>query len=127
MRQRFSWRSGWRHVVMALTLVLFVHQVVMVTPLRTTMPIMAVTNQPSNFSMPCDSVCPSGIISLCIPGRICAGAEATLTRLPITPLLLLALLIAMLMAIRTPILAFRREHWLWPPDRRRALLQVFLI
>ncbi len=112
---------------MALLLVLLTHQIIMATPLHAAVPPMAATNQQADIGMPCDGACPTGIITLCIPGRICAGVEAALTRLPFTPVLLLALLIVTLLAIRTPILRLRREHWLWPPDRRRAFLQVFLI
>ncbi len=107
--------------------VLLTHQIIMATPLPALAPAMAATNQQANIGMPCGGSCPTGILSLCIPGRICAGVEAALTRLPFTPLLLLALLIAALLAIRAPILTLRRERWLWPPDRRRAFLQVFLI
>ncbi len=112
---------------MALLLVLLTHQIIMATPLDATAPAMAATNQQSNIGMPCDGSCPTGIVSLCIPGRICAGVAATLTRLPFAPLLLALLLIFGVLATRTPLLRLRRERWLWPPGRRRALLQVFLI
>lgn len=112
---------------MALLLVLLTHQIIMATPLPAAATAMAATTQQANIGIPCDSACPTGIVTLCIPGRICVGVEAAVTRLSFTPLLLLALLIVTLLAIRTPILRLRREHWLWPPDRRRALLQVFLI
>ena len=128
VEQRSSWRSAWRHIGMALLLVLLTHQIIMATPLAAAAPVMAATNQQANIGMPCDGTCPTGIVTLCIPGRICAGVEAALTRLPFTPLMLLAFLIVTLLAIRTPILRLRRAHWrLWPPDRRRAFLQVFLI
>ncbi len=117
----------WQPIAIALLLVLLTHQLLMATPLTMAMSTMDSTSQDVQSETPCGGGCPTGIVSLCIPGRICAGVEAALTRLSFTPLLLLALLIATLLAIRTPILAFRREHWLWPPDRRRALLQVFLI
>ncbi len=108
-------------------LVLLVHQFAMVTPFHTVAPAMAATDQISNVTMPCGGACPSGIISLCVPGRICAGVEATLTRLPFTPLLLLVLLILTMLVLRPSVVALRHPRWLWPPDRRRALLQVFLI
>ncbi len=127
VEQRSSWPSAWRHVGLTLLLVLLTHQIIMATPLPAAATAMAATNQQANIGMPCDGSCPTGIVTLCIPGRICAGVEAALTRLSFTPLMLLALLIVTLLAIRTSILAFRREHWLWPPDRRRAFLQVFLI
>jgi len=127
VEQRSSWPSAWRHAGMALLLVLLMHQIIMATPLPAAAPAMTATNQQANIGMPCDGACPTGIVTLCIPGRICVGVEAAVTRLPFTPLMLLLLLIVTLLAIRTPILAFRREHWLWPPDRRRAFLQVFLI
>jgi len=111
---------------MVFIIVLLVHQAIMVMPLRMTAPVMAATSR-SNIALPCDGACPSGVISLCIPGHICAGVVAALTRLPFSSLMPLLLLIVTLMAIRTPTLALRRERWFWPPDRRRALLQVFLI
>jgi hypothetical protein len=56
-----------------------------------------------------------------------AIAKHIILRLPATPLLLLALLLALLpIVIRADRLA-RRQNWWWPPGRRRALLQVFLI
>jgi hypothetical protein len=56
-----------------------------------------------------------------------AIVKHVILRLPATPLLLLALLLALLpIAIRAERLA-RRQNWWWPPGRRRALLQVFLI
>ncbi len=127
IRQRPSRRSARQYVALTLTLVLLVHQVVMAMPLRTNTPMMAATNQQSNVTMPCDGACPSGIISLCIPGRVCAGVEAALTRLPFAPLMLVVLLILTVLAIRTSFVSLRHPRWLWPSDRRRALLQVFLI
>jgi hypothetical protein len=112
---------------MALMLVLLVHQVVMAVPLNATVPIMAAMDQQTNIGMPCDGSCPSGVFTLCIPGRICAGVEAALTHLPFTPLLPLVLLILTLLVLRPSFVAPRHPRWLWPPDRRRALLQVFLI
>lgn len=117
----------WQPIAIALLLVLITHQLLMVTPLTMAMSTMDSTSQDVKSETPCGGECPTGIVSLCIPGRICAGVEAALTRLPFTPVLRLALLIVTVLAIRTSILAFRRERWLWPPDRRRALLQVFLI
>lgn len=125
--QRFSRRSAWRHVGVALLLVILAHQIILATPLNAIAPAMAATNQQSNIGMPCNGSCPTGIVSLCIPGRICAGVAATLTRLPFAPLMLALLLVLGVLATRTPILRLRRERWLWPPDRRRAFLQVFLI
>lgn len=127
VEQRSSWQSAWRHVGMALLLVLLTHQIIMATPLPAAAPAMAAANQQAIIGMPCDGACPTGIVTLCIPGRICVGVEAAVTRLPFTPLMLLLLLIVTLLAVRTPILRLRRAHWLWPPDRRRAFLQVFLI
>jgi len=125
--QQSSWRVAWRHVALALMLVLLVHQLAMAAPFHTVAPAMAATDQLSNVTMPCGGAYPSGIISLCIPGRICVGVEATLTHLPFTPLLLLVLLILTMLVLRQSVVALQHPHWLWPPDRRRALLQVFLI
>lgn len=112
---------------MALLLVLLTHQIIMTTPLPAAAPAMAATNQQANIGMPCDGSCPTGIVTLCIPGRICAGVEVAPTRLPLAPLMLVVLLILAVLAIRTSYVAPRHPRWLWPPDRRRSLLQVFLI
>jgi hypothetical protein len=125
--QRSSWRRVWQHIATALMLALLVHQLAMAMPFHTAAPAMAATDLLSNITMPCDGSCPSGIITLCIPGRVCAGVEAALTRLPFTPLLLVEFLILALLALRPSFVALRHPRWLWPPDRRRALLQVFLI
>jgi len=98
----------------------------MASPLRTTVPAMAATSQQSNIDMPCDGSCLTGIISLCVPGRVCVAVEAAFTRLPFAPVMLTVLLVLALLAIRRPFVALRQRHWLWPPERRRALLQVFL-
>jgi|GEM_PF-1804089 len=125
--RRTERRSSWRPVAMALMLMLLVHHVVIAMPLRATTPVLASASQQTNVATPCDSGCPSGIITLCVPGRVCAAVEATLTRLSFTPLTLLVLLILTLLALPTSCVALRHPRWLWPPDRRRALLQVFLI
>lgn len=56
-----------------------------------------------------------------------AIVKHVLVRLPAAPLLALALLIAVL-PLATPLsMRIRSRDWWWPPGRRRALLQVFLI
>lgn len=125
-RQRPQRQSVWQSAAVALLFALLTHHVLMASPLRAAMPAMISASQQSNLDMPCDGSCPTDIISLCIPGRICAAVEAALTSLPLTPLMSVVLLTLTLLAIRTPFVAIRRQ-WLWPPERRRALLQVFVI
>lgn len=66
----------------------------------------------------------------CPPGDSCPGVviEQALPRLPVPPLLPLVAVGAIPFALhwqrRTPL---ARHGWWWPPDQRRALLQVFLI
>ena len=56
-----------------------------------------------------------------------AIVKHVLLRLPAPPLLALALLLAVL-PLAIPLCARARPRdWWWPPGRRRALLQVFLI
>ncbi len=66
----------------------------------------------------------------CPPGDHCGEAfvAQALPRLPVPPLLLLALVVVVVFATRGFTLLRTAPHdWLWPPDRRRAFLQVFLI
>lgn len=126
-RQRSRRQSMWQSAAIALLFALLTHHVLMASPLRAALPAMVSASQQSNLDMPCGGSCPTGIISLCIPGRVCAAFGAALTRFPLAPVMLVVLLILALLAIRAPFVAFRQRHWLWPPERRRALLQVFLI
>ena len=125
--QPVHWRSAWPHIAIALLFVLLAHQALMFTPHHTDMTAMISPAQHGSIAMPCGGTCPVGIINLCVPGRVCAAVQATFARLPFAPLMLLMLLFVAVMAIRAPILAIRPERWLWPSERRRALLQVFLI
>ena len=70
-----------------------------------------------------------GVRETCPPVDLCVGVavEQALPRLPVPPLLLLALVVLVLARQwqrRAPV---RPRDWWWPPDWRRAFLQVFLI
>ena len=57
-----------------------------------------------------------------------AFVAQALPRLPVPPLLLLAFVVVVVFATRGFTRLRTAPHdWLWPPERRRAFLQVFLI
>jgi hypothetical protein len=65
----------------------------------------------------------------CPPMDMCgiATVEQALPRLPVPPALLFAFIV-IAFAVRWPHRPLAMRHvWWWPPDRRRALLQVFLM
>ena len=129
--ERTRRRSAIQHVALVLALVIVALQVFTATPFRAAMPDTASSMAPIGELMsagsPCDGSCPSTITYVCVPGRMCAAVQAALTRIPLTLLVLLVLLALTAAVIRPLLLVLRHEHWLWPPARRRALLQVFLI
>lgn len=127
IRQESRWRSAWRFAVVALIFVLLAHHVLMATPLRDGLATMISPMHGSNAEIPRDDTCPTGIISLCVPGRVCVTGQAALIRLPLTLLMFLILIALAAIAIRPLPLILWHMQWLWPPARRRALLQVFLI
>jgi len=126
-KQRITPGRAWQPVALALLFVLLTHQLLMASPLTTTMPTMDATRQRAKSDMPCDGGCPTGIVALCVPGRICAAVQATFARLPFTLLALVLLISLTAITTNASVAARRNECWLWPPDRRRAFLQVFLI
>lgn len=112
---------------MVLMFVLLAHQLALALPRHTAAPAIAGTDRHTTMGMPCDGSCPSGVLILCIPGRICAGVDATRARLPSLPLLLLVPLILTLLVLRPAAVARRPPRSLRSPERGRAFLQVFLI
>jgi hypothetical protein len=69
----------------------------------------------------CDDPCGSGVY------RECSAVVAAIPQLPVFALA--AILLVALALAATPHGHTRgdAEAWLWPPKRRRALLQIFLI
>lgn len=60
--------------------------------------------------------------------RLRAAIAQAAPRLPIPPIIVLALMALLYLAWRKPPVPVRRNgDWCWPFGRRRALLQVFLI
>ncbi len=129
--QQTRWRSAIKQTALVLALVILAHQFFMITPLRAVMPDMASSMAPVAELMsaggPCDGSCPSTIAQVCVPGRVCEAVQAALTHTPLILLVLFALLALTAAATQPPLFALWHERWLWPPARRRALLQVFLI
>ena len=96
----------------------------------------AIMGIPDHGPMPAFVVAPTatepvqaGVHESCPPAGLCPDVviEQALPRLPASPLLpltLIVLVLALHWQRRTPTVA---RDWWWPPGRRRALLQVFLI
>lgn len=122
---RLSTRTTtWRRFALVLALVVVVHQFVMLTPIHTRGLPMMVTEAPlAQMAQPCD--CDDH--SMPMVAQVCAATEAVL-RAHADFGLLLALVVAFVALRRSVARAAKRGlvPWLWPPDRRRALLQVFL-
>ena len=77
---------------------------------------------------PCGGMCTSAIIHLCLPAsRVCAAVGATFTHAPMFALLVLALIARIAVVAPTRLRPLIFPSWLWPPERRRAFFQVFLI
>jgi hypothetical protein len=102
--------------------------------------VFAASAQPANMAMPmgdaaqvgtlpCASMCSGAVLHACVPAsRVCAAIPASLTANPLI-LTLVVLFVTLVALMASPGLGqmLRQQHWLWPPDQRRALLQVFLI
>ncbi len=117
---RPCWRT-WRIVVPLLTLLFLIAPAALSAPNRGPMP--------ASIAPPATMPVQAGVHRACPPPDLCptiALAQA-LPRLPsplFLPLALAVLVLAMHWRHRMPTVA---RDWWWPPGRRRALLQVFLI
>lgn len=92
------------------------------------MPTDTIAAPMSMTTLPCAEMCGPALVHVCLPAsRVCAAAVATFT--PVSSLIpMLLALVALATALVVPHGAIHRTVlWLWPPERRRALLQVFLI
>jgi hypothetical protein len=83
---------------------------------RRSMPGVAAHQGPGD---PCDDPCGSGVY------RECSAVVAAIPQLPVFALA--AILLVALVATPHGHTRGDAEAWLWPPKRRRALLQIFLI
>ncbi|MHB8647518.1 MAG: hypothetical protein ACYDAR_17180 [Thermomicrobiales bacterium] len=92
------------------------------------MPMASADTRIALNPLSCDGMCASAIVHLCLPASgVCAAIVATLTYLPMSALLVLALIVIAAVAATPRSRSVAPRSWLWPADRRRALLQVFLI
>ena len=116
-------------VAFLLAFVFIAQQVVTNAPLRPTAMPMASTDAQIVLNPPsCDGMCASAIVHLCLPtSRVCAAIIATFTHAPMLTLLVLALIALIAVAATPQSRSMASLSWFWPPERRRALLQVFLI
>ena len=116
-------------VAFLLAFVFILQQVVTNAPLRlTAMPMASTDAQIALNPQPCNGMCTSAIVHLCLPtSRVCAAIIATFIHAPMLTLLVLALIALVAVAATPQSRGTASFFWLWPPERRRALLQVFLI
>lgn len=111
----------WRILVPVLTLLFVVYPAVMPPPPHGGMMAVAAPAETLPMQARAAETCP--------PKDMCgiATVEQALPRLPVPPTLLLAFIV-ILFTVRWPVRPLTvRQVWWWPPDRRRALLQVFLM
>jgi hypothetical protein len=111
----------WRIAVPVLTLLVVVYPALMPPPPGKDAGALAIPAKTAPTQARGTDTCP--------PVDMCAIAtiEQALPRLPVPPALLLAFIVT-LFAVRWPLNPLSvRQVWSWPPDRRRALLQVFLL
>ncbi len=126
-RAEQRWRGAFQHVAIVLGLVLLAHQLLLAAPMRMSLPMTSLGDEQITGNIPCDASCPSTLTRLCVPDRICATVQAAFNRSPALPLLIAVLLLFTAVALRMLVRSIWRPASLWPPQRRRALLQVFLI
>jgi hypothetical protein len=110
----------WRIAVPLLTLLFVVYPAVMPPPPDQSAVIAAPSETTPMQARATDS---------CPPMDMCgiATVEQALPRLPVPPALLFAFIV-IAFAVQWPHRPLAMRHvWWWPPDQRRALLQVFLM
>lgn len=114
-----SYRPAWRLVVAALALAFQIYPALMGTPRHDPPAPSAAETVPVQ----------THVGDTCPPVDFCrfTAMEQALPRLPVPPLLLLTLGVILFAVRWQPRQPVARCDWWWPPDRRRALLQVFLI
>jgi len=122
-------RRALLQVALLLAFVFIAQQVASNVPLNpTAMPMASADARVALNPQPCGGMCASAIVHLCLPAsRVCTAVVATFTRAPVFALLALALVALIAVAAPTRSRTLASPSWVWPPTRRRALLQVFLI
>ncbi len=117
---RSRWHIG-RITICGLALLFVVFPAIMDIPPheQMTAPVATTENAPAQL----------GIKGTCPPIDLCKDVtvEQALPRLPVPPLPLFALVMLILAMRWQPRAPTPQRDWWLPPDRRRALLQVFLI
>jgi len=127
-RQPNTLLSAVRHAAVLLVFLAMVAQMAASDLHVTAMPMDATDAQMHLTALPCTAMCGSAILHICLPAsRVCAAVVATFTHAPVFALLALALIVLIAVAATPRSRIVASLSWLWPPDRRRALLQVFLI
>ncbi len=118
---------GWRFIVPAIALLILAHQVLLATPLHASIIPGAPASEQTIPGSSCVITCLPTVARVCEAGQVCATVQAVFNRLPFMPLMILALLVLATLAPRVHFSPVSPYGALWPPQRRRALLQIFLI
>lgn len=119
--------GGWRRIVPVIALLILVHQVLLATPLHASIVPVSPANEQTIPGGSCILTCLPTIARVCEAGHVCATVQAVFNHPPFLPLMILALLFLAAVASPVPFFPLSPYGALWPPQRRRALLQVFLI
>ncbi len=116
--------AAWRRLALMIALVVLVHQFVMLSPMHEHIMPMVFPVEPGATTPHMGHPAPAH------PTPVIEECPATVAALFHTGSLLFLLLfcLVLILAVRAAVVSERVvvSHWLWPPDRRRALLQVFL-
>ncbi len=108
----------WRAIACLLALAIMAHLLVMTATMRVPMPCdVPVTD----MAQQCDAAHPPPVM------RACTVVVQALPRMSLLFLLLIASFIVGHILRPSGFVTLRIEQWSWPPKRRRAFLQVFLI
>jgi hypothetical protein len=111
-----------RGLVLLLVLLVGIHHALMLAPVADAhgASAMAVADSHDDGGAPCDGLCPT------CAAAVCAAVISAAAHVPAPPpAALLVLTIGVLLVLLHR--GSDRLPWLWPPERRRPLLQIFLI
>lgn len=125
--RRTARSRGWRCIVPVIALLILVHQILLATPLHASIVPAAPANEQTVPGGACLLTCLPTIARVCEAGHVCATMHAVFNPPPFMPLIFLALISLAMVVPRVHFFPASPYRALWRPQRRRALLQVFLI